>query len=72
MRKNISFANVRPTFTFPSLVDKSPLKEIIFGTDFVFLRELTGGIYFGKEEDQKIKIGHLILSVYERNGVQTS
>jgi 3-isopropylmalate dehydrogenase len=49
------FANVRPTFTFPSLIDKSPLKkERIEGTDLVFLRELTGGIYFGKKgrEDQ--------------------
>ena len=43
------FANLRPTFTFPSLIDKSPLKqERIEGTDLVFLRELTSGIYFGK------------------------
>jgi len=43
------FANVRPTFTFPSLIDKSPLKrERIEGTDLLFLRELTGGIYFGE------------------------
>ena len=50
MRKKLGlFANVRPTFTFPSLIDKSPLKrERIEGTDLVFLRELTGGIYFGK------------------------
>ncbi|MEN8764748.1 MAG: 3-isopropylmalate dehydrogenase [Wenyingzhuangia sp.] len=49
MRKKLGlFANVRPTFTFPSLLDKSPLKrERIEGTDLVFLRELTGGIYFG-------------------------
>lgn len=49
MRKQLGlFANVRPTFTFPSLIDKSPLKrERIEGTDLVFLRELTGGIYFG-------------------------
>ena len=56
MRKALGlFANVRPTFTFPSLIDKSPLKkERIEGTDLVFLRELTGGIYFGKKgrEDQ--------------------
>ena len=46
MRKKLGlFANVRPTFTFPSLLDKSPLKrERIEGTDLVFLRELTGGI----------------------------
>lgn len=51
MRKKLGlFANVRPTFTFPSLIDNSPLKrERIEGTDLVFLRELTGGIYFGKK-----------------------
>ncbi|MEL6975309.1 MAG: 3-isopropylmalate dehydrogenase [Bacteroidota bacterium] len=50
MRQKLGlFANVRPTFTFPSLINKSPLKrERIEGTDLVFLRELTGGIYFGK------------------------
>ena len=50
MRKKLGlYANVRPTFTFPSLINKSPLKkEIIDGTDLIFLRELTGGIYFGK------------------------
>ena len=50
MRQKLGlFANVRPTFTFPSLIDNSPLKrERIEGTDLVFLRELTGGIYFGK------------------------
>ncbi|UZO82278.1 3-isopropylmalate dehydrogenase [Aquimarina sp. ERC-38] len=50
MRQKLGlFANVRPTFIFPSLIDKSPLKrERIEGTDLVFFRELTSGIYFGK------------------------
>ncbi len=50
MRQKLGlFANVRPTFTFPSLIDKSPLKrERIEGTDLVFLRELTSGVYFGE------------------------
>ncbi len=57
MRKQLGlFANVRPVTTFPGLVDKSPLKaEIVEGADFVCIRELTGGMYFGEkfESDEK-------------------
>ena len=51
MRQSLGlFANIRPTFTFPSLLHHSPLKkERIEGTNLVFLRELTGGIYFGEK-----------------------
>lgn len=42
------FANLRPIQTFSELVDASPLRrEIVEGTDILFVRELTGGIYFG-------------------------
>ncbi len=49
IRKELGlFANLRPIQTFPELVDASPLKrEIVAGTDILFVRELTGGIYFG-------------------------
>lgn len=42
------FANLRPIQTWAELVDASPLRrEIVEGTDILFFRELTGGIYFG-------------------------
>ncbi len=44
-----TFANLRPAVVFPMLADASPLKrEIIDGIDILVVRELTGGIYFGK------------------------
>ena len=50
MRKKMGlYANIRPIQTFPSLLHKSPLKEDrVSGVDFVVVRELIGGIYFGK------------------------
>ncbi|WP_153558469.1 3-isopropylmalate dehydrogenase [Roseimaritima sediminicola] len=49
IRKELQlFANLRPIQTFAELVDASPLKrEIVEGTDILFFRELTGGVYFG-------------------------
>lgn len=43
------FANIRPAKVYPSMLNNSSLKrEVLEGTDFIVLRELTGGIYFGK------------------------
>ncbi len=44
------FANLRPVKPLPSMLDASPLKpEVISGTDILVVRELTGGIYFGRK-----------------------
>ena len=50
MRKSLGlYANIRPINTFKALIHKSPLKtELVDGADFVCIRELTGGIYFGE------------------------
>ena len=57
MRKKLGlFANIRPVATFDCLIHKSPLKdELLRGADFVVIRELTGGMYFGeKHEDDNM------------------
>ncbi len=50
MRKKLQlFANIRPVRTFSTLIDKSPLRpELVKGADFIVVRELTGGIYYGE------------------------
>ena len=52
MRKKLGlFANIRPITTFPGLIHKSPLRaELIEGADFMCIRELTGGLYFGRPQ----------------------
>ena len=51
MRKQLGlYANLRPVETFKPLVHKSPLKEeLVDGADFLCIRELTGGMYFGEK-----------------------
>lgn len=51
MRKKLElFANIRPVQTFKCLLHKSPLRaELVEGADFICIRELTGGMYFGEK-----------------------
>lgn len=53
LRKGLGlFANLRPVRAFPALVDATPLKRhVIQGVDLLFVRELTGGLYFGPRRE---------------------
>jgi 3-isopropylmalate dehydrogenase len=55
LRKGLGlFANLRPVRVFPQLLDTAPLRtEIVRDVDLLVLRELTGGIYFGKPSEQR-------------------
>ncbi|MBN8200755.1 MULTISPECIES: 3-isopropylmalate dehydrogenase [Bacillaceae] len=54
IRKELNlYANLRPTQYYSSLSDTSPLKnEVIEGVDMLMVRELTGGLYFGKPSER--------------------
>lgn len=69
LRKHFGlFANLRPVPVFDALVPLAPLRaEILTGTDILFVRELTGGLYFGprQEEEHGSAYDTLIYSVEE-------
>ena len=71
MRKKLGlFANLRPVKVFHSLEDKSPLRsELVRKVDFLVVRELTGGIYFGeprgRSEDGKTAFETNIYTAHE-------
>ncbi len=52
MRKKLGlYANLRPVETFASLLHRSPLRaDLVEGADFLCVRELTGGLYFGRPQ----------------------
>ena len=54
LRKKLGlFANLRPVKVSPSLLDATSLKpKVIEGVDLIFVRELTGGIYFGRPKKE--------------------
>jgi len=51
LRKSLGlYANIRPAKIYEALINSSTLKkEVLDGTDFIVMRELTGGIYFGEQ-----------------------
>jgi len=71
IRKELGlYANIRPIKLFEELLDASSIKpEILKGSDIMFFRELTGGIYFGKPsgrtEDRLTAFDTMLYSKYE-------
>ena len=56
-----AFANLRPVMLFDSLLDSSTIKrEVLSGVDLIVIRELTGGLYFGKPRGIEVRNGEKI------------
>ncbi len=71
LRKELkTFANIRPAMVFDSLAKLSSLKEeVVKGTDLIVVRELTGGIYFGKPSSNDGETG-INTMIYTKSEVQ--
>ncbi len=67
IRKGLGlFANLRPVKSYKELLDASPLKrERIEGCDMLILRELTGGLYFGKQWREQTPDGIKVFDTLE-------
>jgi 3-isopropylmalate dehydrogenase len=65
LRKELGvYANLRPVTVHPSLIAASPLRaERLNGVDLVFVRELTGGIYFGEKRRERVGGGERAVDV---------
>ena len=81
LRKSLGvFANIRPVKVFPALAEASPLKaDRVQNVDMVFVRELTGGIYFGQPQGREMtadgRSGHDTMRYNEkeiRRGVEVA
>lgn len=61
LRKGMGvFANLRPVAVHQDLVGASPLRpERLVGVDMIFVRELTGGLYFGQPKGRDMVDGHV-------------
>ncbi|MFZ3577292.1 3-isopropylmalate dehydrogenase [Virgibacillus sp. DJP39] len=73
IRKKLGlFANLRPVKGFAPLLHASPLKEeVIKGSDILIVRELTGGLYFGKPSERRDN-GNIVVDTlyYQRNEME--
>lgn len=55
------YANLRPVKVYPCLASSSPLRaELVSGVDLLFVRELTGGIYFGEPRGSRVEEGRRV------------
>ncbi len=67
IRKGLGlYANLRPVKSYPELIGSSPLKpERISGVNMLLIRELTGGLYFGKQYREKTDSGTKVVDTLE-------